>query len=378
MIRLRGITWEHARGYDCMVASARAYRAQHPDVVVEWEHRSLQAFADAPLDVLALHYDLMVVDHPHIPLAAAHDLLAPFDGAGHDDELAALAAASVGRSHHSYAHSGHQYALASDAAAQVSAHRPDLIADPPTDWDGVLELAREGRVLWPAKPIDAFSSLISIAGAHGAGPAAVAGSFLDETAFGTVLDLMHRLAAAVPEENLAQDPIQVAEALAVSERACFSPLMFGYTNYARAGVRPHVLRFRDVPAGPAGIGGSLLGGAGIAVSAQSPSVDAARAFAVWVAGPSAQRGIYFDAGGQPGHAAAWEDDRLNALTDDFFRGTRRTLEAAYVRPATPGYPAFQDAVSPLVTSALRRELDDDELHRRIEAAADVLLWSASG
>jgi len=42
-----------------------------------------------------------------------------------------------------------------------------------------------------------------------------------------------------------------------------------------------------------------------------------------------QEGVYYDAGGQPGNAVAWESDRTNADSLDFFRGTRATLEGAY-------------------------------------------------
>ena len=62
--------------------------------------------------------------------------------------------------------------------------------------------------------------------------------------------------------------------------------------------------------------------------------------------------MYFDGGGQPGHAAAWDDDRLNAETWDFFRGTRATLEGAWVRPREVGFPDFQDEIAPLVTACL--------------------------
>jgi hypothetical protein len=93
---LRGITWEHARGYGSVVAAADAYRSVRPDVEVAWEFRSLQAFADHPLERLVEQYDLLVIDHPHIPLAAEAGLLAALDGTGHDDELATLATQSVG------------------------------------------------------------------------------------------------------------------------------------------------------------------------------------------------------------------------------------------------------------------------------------------
>lgn len=370
MTTLRGMTWEHPRGYDCQVAAAKDY-ARRTGVDVQWEYRSLQAFADEPIAGLAARYDLLVIDHPHVPLAAG--LLAPLDGAGHDAELAALAADAVGNSHTSYAHDGHQYGLATDSAAQVAVHRPDLLPAPPTDWDGVLELAGEGRVLWPAKPIDAYSTLCTLAANRGTPVAAEPGRFLAEDDAGAVLDLMHRLAERVPDWCLEANPIEVAEALAREERWAYAPLAYGYTNYSRRGFRPYRLKYVDIPAGPRGVAGSQLGGAGIAVSAYSKELDAARAYAVWLASPEVQSGVYYDAGGQPGYAASWDDARLNEDSWDFFRGTRQTLEGAWVRPRTAGYMEFQDVVSPWVTAALRGESTDTELVRRANALAERLL-----
>lgn len=374
MTVLRGITWEHPRGYDCQVAAAAEY-ARLTGVEVQWEMRSLQAFADAPLDDLTARYDLLVIDHPHVPLAAAQGLLAPLDGAGHDDALAALAADSVGPSHATYAHRGHQYGLATDAATQVAVHRPDLLDRPAQDWDEVLELAAEGRVLWPAKPVDAWSTLCTLAANRGTPVGARPGAFLDPEDAAPVLELMHRLAERVPAWCLAANPIEVAEALAADhgERWAYAPLLYGYTNYSRAGFRPHRLRYVDIPAGPRGVAGSQLGGAGVAVSSRASDVDAARAYALWVASPQVQSGVYYDAGGQPGYASSWEDERLNADAWDFFRGTRRTLEEAWVRPRTAGFIEFQDTVSPWVTATLQGELTDEELVSRAGVLAARLL-----
>ena len=375
MTVLRGITWEHSRGYDCMVASSKHYAGLTPDVRVEWQFRSLQAFADAPIERLAADYDLLVIDHPHIPEAAEGGHFARLDGVGFDTELATLAAQSVGRSHQSYAHHGHQYGLASDAAAQVAVYRPDLLPDPPRDWAGVLDLARDGRVLWPTKPIDAYSSMITMAANAGTPPASVPGEFLAADDLLPVLERMHELSALVPEVNRTQNPIEVAEMLSTGDRWLYAPLAFGYTNYSRPGFRPGRLRYTDIPRGVAGVAGSLLGGAGIAVSAASAHLDEARAFAFWVASAEAQSGIYYDGGGQPGNAAAWADDRLNADSLDFFRGTRATLEGAYLRPRSTGYIDFQDRVSPWITQALDGELGDAALVRRLNTAAAELLSS---
>jgi multiple sugar transport system substrate-binding protein len=355
---LRGMTWEHARGYGSVVAAAEAYRAVRPDIEVKWEFRSLQAFADHPIENLVDEYDLLVIDHPHVPLAAEQGLFAQLDGVGHDHELERLALQSVGRSHESYQHRGHQWGLATDAAAQVAAFRPDLIAEPPRDWPAVLELAREGRVLWPAKPIDAFSSLVTVSANAGAAPMSGGGLFLPEQEALAALDLLHELAALVPRENLRWNPIQAADALAEGDRFAYSPLLFGYTNYSRDGFRANRLRYVDIPSGPLGVTGSLLGGAGVAVSARSSQLAEARAHAFWLASAEVQSGVYFDGGGQPGNSVAWESDRTNAAALDFFRGTRSTLEGAYLRPRTAQYIELQDRLSPLVTAALAGEITD--------------------
>ncbi|KRB36814.1 extracellular solute-binding protein [Microbacterium sp. Root180] len=363
---LRGITWEHARGYGSVAAAAEAYRAVVPDVEVRWEQRSLQAFADQPLEQLVEEYDLLVIDHPHIPLAAEHGLFLRLDGTGHDDELAVLAAQSVGASHETYAHAGGQWGLATDAAAQVAAYRPDLLPEPPRDWEGVLALAAEGRVLWPYKPVDAFSSLVTVASGNGEEPMRSPGVFLSPDGLGEAMETLRRLARLVPEANSGWNPIQAADALSTGDRYAYVPLMFGYTNYSRAGFRPHRLRYIDIPASREGVRGSLLGGAGIAVSARTRHPEQAVDHAFWLDCAQVQEGVYYDAGGQPGNAVAWESDRTNADSLDFFRGTRATLEGAYVRPRFVHYIELQNTLSEHVTAALRGQLTDDGLRERLD------------
>ncbi|TIT39670.1 MAG: carbohydrate ABC transporter substrate-binding protein, partial [Mesorhizobium sp.] len=107
------------------------------------------------------------------------------------------------------------------------------------------------------------------------------------------------------------------------------PLIYGYVSYAASGFRANRLAFADIPViGSDGPIGSALGGTGIAVSAFSEAKEAAIDFAYWVASCDVQRGIYAAAGGQPGHAAAWEDQAVNEATGSFYRDTRATLEGA--------------------------------------------------
>ena len=110
-----------------MVATAEAYASVQPEVRIVWDTRSLQAFADFPVQKLAESYDLLVIDHPFVGFAAADGCLLldeHIDAAVLTDQ----AANSVGPSHRSYIYGGHQWALATDAAGHVSAYRPDLLA----------------------------------------------------------------------------------------------------------------------------------------------------------------------------------------------------------------------------------------------------------
>ena len=350
-VELRGVTWEHERGHDSIVAAGEEYATQHPEVSLRWDARSLQSFADQPLEQLANEYDLLVIDHPHVAGAASAGLLEPLDSRlppELDDD------AFVGGSHASYRHRGRQFGLATDAAAQVSAHRPDLLGSPPETWSEVLELAAEGRVLWPAKPIDAFSSLVTVIAQGGGDVMTPEGVFARHEDVDRAWELLLALTASVPRRCLSMNPIQVAEELSSGTQHAYSPLLFGYTNYSRPGYRPHLLHYRDIPVAHEGDvpRGALLGGAGIAVSASSGVKEEAVRFAVWLAGSDAQRGRYFDAGGQPGHSDAWNDGRLDAATSGFFSGTRRTLENATVRPAHPRFITFQDTASLLVAEGL--------------------------
>jgi multiple sugar transport system substrate-binding protein len=98
--------------------------------------------------------------------------------------------------------------------------------------------------------------------------------------------------------------------------------------------------------------GSALGGTGIAVSAFSGHRDEAKAYAAYVASAEVQRGLYPQSGGQPGHVAGWEDDAVNAATGGFYRDTRATLEASYVRPRHRGYMRFQDTAAKRINAGL--------------------------
>jgi len=349
VIELKGMTWNHARGYDPMVATTKAWAAE-TGVTIHWDKRSLQDFESFPVEELARQYDLIVIDHPHVGQIVAENCLAPLDVPGREAERAALARASVGQSYASYEYAGHQWAFPIDAATQVMAYRADLI-EAPKDWAGVIALAKSDQVVLPMLAPHSMMSFFTLAANLGHPCATTEGDLIDPATGAEVIGMLAEIASLIEPSNFAMDPIAASEAMARPDaKVALMPLGYGYVSYAMPGFRPRALTFADIPLPNAA--GSALGGTGIAVSAFSQHRDAAIDYAYWVASGPVQSGLYASAGGQPGHADAWEDTAVNAATGDFYRNTRSTLEAAYVRPRHKGYMAFQDAASKRLNAGL--------------------------
>lgn len=369
MPELLGMTWEHSRGVDPIVATSEAYAAAHPGVTIRWEARPLQAFADRPIEQMADRYDLMVIDHPHVGEASAKGLLMRLNGIGRDAELETLAAQTVGRSHVSYNYDGGQWALAIDAATPVAAFRPDLLPEAPREWSDVLTLARQGRVAFAMIPVNALMTFLGLARNLGVG-IAEGGDLIDREAGREVLGLMGEITALLDPRCLTLDPIQVYEWMGrTADAPAYSPFGYGYTNYSRDGYCPYPLVFADAP-GVRGDdpSGTVLGGTGLAISAATRHPEIAVDYTFHVAAADCQEGLFFDAGGQPGNAVAWESDRCNAACRDFFRNTRRTLDTAWLRPRYHGYMQFQEESGDILHELARGEATPDATLDALQSA----------
>ena len=351
-VELRGVSWDHPRGHACMVATAEAYRAVAPEVRIVWETRSLQEFADFPVQKLAETYDLLVIDHPFVGFAAADGCLLALDDHVDAAVLADLAANSVGPSHRSYTYGGHQWALATDAAGHVSAYRPDLIVELgglPRTWEEVLALAERqrgqdrARLANPLIPIDALMSFFSVCAALDDPPFQGPDRVVDRATGREALGMLRALAEAAHPVSLERNPPRTLDLMSTTNEIAYVPLLFGYSNYARCGFRPSLVRFTGVPTTDGGEArGGVLGGAGLAISARTNHPEEAATYAAYVASADVQRGVYFTSGGQPGHRTAWQDDAVNAASSDFFGDTLAALDRAYLRPRYLGFMEVQE------------------------------------
>ena len=355
--KLRGMTWDHSRGFDPMVATSKKYAGMNAGVEIVWEKRPLQAFADRPIQEMAEDYDLMVIDHPHVGEVAVAGLLLALDTLGRDAELDLLKQQSVGPSHTSYEIGGHQWGLAIDAATPVATYRPDRLNAAPTKWHEVLELAREGDVGFALIPINALMTFLGMARNLGMNVAEDPEQFIADADGTHVLNALLEIVSLMDPRCLTLDPIGVFEWMGRSKDApAYSPFGYGYTNYSRDGFCEFPLVFTNAPGfddnGPRG---TVLGGTGIAVSARSKHREIASDYALWIAGAECQSGLFFQSGGQPGNAVAWERDACNAACRNFFTNTRETLETSWVRPRYDGYMGFQEAAGDVIHTCLRRE-----------------------
>ncbi len=353
MKTLRGMTWDHPRGLDSVLRSNSLLELE-VDVTVEWSARSLLAFGDQPITEFYQDFDLMIIDHPHVPDAVHSKSVIALDQLLSHGDLKLLQRTSVGHSHESYQYQGSQWALAIDTAAQVSAYRPDKADRSPIFWDEVLAIAKTGTLLWPHKPVDAFSTFATLMAQREA-PLTSAGRFIDKTKAADVLEFMIELSGLVPDICLTSNPIQAAEILASEDRYSHAICMYGYSNYSHAGFREHRIRYDDLPSFDGRATGSQLGGAGIAVSSATTHPELAAKVALLLSSPAIQSSTYVAAGGQPGNLEAWKSSYANHLTDNFFANTLRSLEGAWVRPRIYGWPEVQFAASQIIHRILTQK-----------------------
>ena len=380
MITLKGMTWDHARGYDPMIATSKEYSKKNSDIEILWDKRSLQAFADRPIELMAHDYDFIVIDHPHVGEASSKQLLYNFSLAkNYSNQLEELSKRSVGMSHASYNFNNGQYALAIDAATPVAAYRPDLLDNIPSNIDDVILLAEKNKVLWPLNPVFCITYFNSIAANWGMPINTPEKHFIDKKIGIEILILMKKLTKLLPQECLKMDPIQTLDFMSENNDKIYSPMLYGYVNYSREGFRKNRIKFDDMPSfdpsSKINCKGSQIGGTGLAISAFSKNIDLALDYAFWVASKDCQSSLFYFSGGQPGHLDAWKNNQINEDSLNFFLSTLKTMEKGWVRPRYNGYMYFQDVAGSIINDFLngdgKEETIIDKLTNEFEKSFDV-------
>ncbi len=341
-IHLKGITWDHSRGFTSIVAVSQRFHELNPNVEITWEKRSLQAFADEPINKLAERYDLLIIDHPWAGFAGRTGVIVDLNKHLPKEFLQDQAANSVGKSHESYNFDGYQSALAIDAATPVGASRPDLLPELPKTWDDLVELAKKGQVAIPGIPQDTLMSFYMVCCTLGEDVALSKEYFVSEEIGLKALKMLRDLGEHIDAECYDMNPIKVYEAMTLRDKYSYSPFAYGYTNYSRRGYARKFLKFHDMVE----INGqkliTTLGGTGLAISAKCEHLEMAAKFAEYVACPATQTTVFTDNGGQPGYRKAWLDTTNNFYTTDYLKDTLPALDRAFLRPRYHGHMFFQD------------------------------------
>lgn len=360
-MQLTGMTWDHPRGYEPVVAASEAYAAEK-DIRIHWAKRSLQAFADAPIIELAETHDFIVLDHPHVGQIAETGALLPLPAP--DD-----AGASLGGSAESYVWNGQCWAYALDAACQMAAYRPDLETPLPKKWEQLVDYGSLFRPLTPLLPVDAFDMFMTlVAGRGGDVMPHDSRYFVSDDNGIYALEVLRALYRLGPDAQVDMNPIAVFEILSTTDEFACSPCLFGYVNYTKAGFRKHQVSYFDLPlcegfSRPRGI----LGGAGIGVSAKTKNPETAIEFAQWITSQTVQSGVYLANNGQPANRHTWLEQGTAPEMAGFFKGGLRTIDNAWTRPRDVWFLGFVDDVCEIMPGFFRKNIASDKFLGQINA-----------
>lgn len=353
---LKGITWGHSRGIVPLQACSQRVSELYPDIQIQWKQRTLQEFADFPIEKLTEHYDLLIIDHPWVGCAAEINCVVPLNEYLSIDFMKNQQDHQVGGSHDSYNYNGHQWALAIDAATPVASYRKDLLEQHetlvPTAWEEVLQLAKKGKVAAPGIPIDLLMNFYMFCQIHGETPFKSQDIVVSDEVAEKALETMKAFYSLLDKELFTANPIKVAELMSTTNQYWYCPFAYGYSNYSREGYAKFALQYTNIVNYNNSPMRSTLGGTGLAISNFSSHKEEALIFAEMLASERYQSTEYVMNGGQPGHRKAWLSTRNNAITDNFFFNTIATLDNSFLRPRYYGYLEFQDRAGDYVQDFL--------------------------
>lgn len=362
MVRLKGITWDHPRGYEPLRAVAKIWK-EKTGTEVTWDVRTLKDFGDCPIEKLINDYDFILIDHPYMGQAAFNQLLVPVDNFLDKSFMNFQESQSVGPSFNSYEYDGHWWALPIDAAAQVAAYRKDI-----TDlleWkkpinlmelhEAASQLPAGYKIGVPLCPTDIWCVFLSLCAQY-SGEKVFNELGVDVETGGWALEQIRSWEVFLHSASFKMNPIQMLEHMSATDEIVYIPFTFGYTNYARKNLGKKRIHFCDVPMNDQTKKSSILGGAGLAISSKTKELRESLSFMQFILSGDIQKTIYYQNGGQPAHLDAWLDEENNEDCSGFFSETFFTMEHAYVRPRIKGFNRFQESAADLIHSTVQENV----------------------
>ncbi|PKQ64841.1 hypothetical protein BZG02_03035 [Labilibaculum filiforme] len=369
MIQLKGIAWDHPRGYEPLIAASKEFSKRNPNVNIKWDIRSLKEFGDMPIEDLIGKYDFITIDHPYMGQADANNLLLNLKDKISKDVLDMHAKESVGASYQTYNFKNNLYALPVDAAALVAAYRKDLLAELgcsglPKSREELFAyyktLPSRKSVAWALCPTDFWCVFLTICAQDG-GRDFIKDYTLNKTVGVNALNEIKKHLDFIHPESMNWNPIQILDRMGEGNEIVYSPYLFGYTNYSRKGYSKNLVHFTNSPVNPKQEISTIMGGVGLAISANCKEVKTAVDFVSFVADAKIQKGIYTKEGGQPGNLVAWTSKENNELCSDFFTNTMKTMKDAYIRPQHPMWNSFQEQGACLLHEGVLKNIESEKL-----------------
>ncbi|RYD69023.1 MAG: extracellular solute-binding protein, partial [Sphingobacteriales bacterium] len=257
----------------------------------------------------------------------------------------------------------HLWALPIDAATPVAASRPDLFAEQglelPTSFEDLLALADKGLVAFAGIPIDVLMNFYTLCCSLGEDPCQNDIEVVSTEIGIKVLKMYRELASKIDKANFDRNPIQVYEAMTLTDAIAYCPFAYGYSNYSRNGYARKALHFHDMISldGKTNLI-STLGGTGLAISSKCEELDVAAKYVEFVGSPACQSTLFFESGGQPGHLTAWKNEEVNRQSQNYFLNTLPALQRAFLRPRYHGSMYFQDHAGDVVRDYLMNGGDE--------------------
>lgn len=369
-----GLTWDHPRGANALRAGALLAAGAGLDI--RWDAHSLEGFESTPLEDTAAHYDLVVLDHPHIGDAVAANCLVPMEQVVGEEVLADIARRAVGPSLESYQLAGRTWALPLDAATQVSARRADLLPDEPVTWADIVKISTVAPVALSLAGPHAYLTFASVCQSYGAPLAdGRADQIVDIDVAEQALSLLAGLASRAPSGSQELNPIGLLGRMTTTDDIALIPLVYGYVGYACGG------SFRPITYGASPTGtdrqiGSTIGGTGIAVTRRAVITDALRDHLIWLLDDATQTQFITAHDGQPSVIAAWESESVNHEVNGFYHRTRATIQSAWTRPRFAGFPRIQTHLASVVRDALRNSTPAAEVVGRLTQIQNMAVAQA--
>ncbi|ARM74683.1 extracellular solute-binding protein [Acidianus manzaensis] len=367
MTELAGITWDDPRGYNSIVEVSKDFY-ELTKIKIIWDKNSLYDFTVYSQEKLAEKYDLVIMDYPAVGDIAKSGKYLSLDEILSKNDIELIQKISVGKTFESYIYDGHIWAIPVDAASQVSAYRPDLFKKLkikiPKKWKEVLKIKEKCKIGMPFSPIHAHSSFLTLSVNLGINPfyTTISKKIMENVSL--ILDILKTISDSCGEMCVKSDPIKLLNYVSKEDDICYVPLTYGYYNYSRDGYRKNVIAFANIPSFSKLPYGSVLGGAGLAISKRNKYIEETLNFVKWFYNFDIQK-KYFSYLGQPADYRIWLDKETNAKCKDCYVNTINTILLAYVRPNFPGFVKLHVETGTVINKFLKGEITKEDTIEKI-------------